>query len=85
MKLFGLRLTTLKSKLYAIVFASFVVRVVAFFLLPSTPSALGPDEGSYGKAANWTALGNPASEFPVYGSSLYASGKSLLIPSNKSP
>ena len=80
MKLFSLRLTTLKSKLYAIVFASFVVRVVAFFLLPSTPSALGPDEGTYGAAANWTALGKPASEFPDFGAGLYVSGRSLLLP-----
>ena len=80
MKLFSLRFTTLKSKLYAIVFASFVVRVVAFFLLPSTPSVLGPDEGTYGAAANWTALGKPATEFPAYGAGLYQSGRSLLLP-----
>ena len=80
MKLFSLRLTTLKSKLYAIVFASFVVRVVAFFALPNTPSNLAPDEGTYGAAANWTALGKPATEFPAFGANLYQSGRSLLIP-----
>ena len=80
MKLFSLRLTTLKSKLYAIVFASFVVRVVAFVLLPRTPSALGPDEGTYGKVANWTALGKPAIDFPDFGAGLYMSGRSLLLP-----
>ena len=80
MKLFKLRLTTLKSKLYAIVFASFVVRVMAFFVLPNTPSSLGPDEGTYGAAANWTALGKPATEFPAYGAGLYQSGRSLLLP-----
>ena len=80
MKLFSLRLTTLKSKLYAIVFASFVVRVVAFFALPNTPSPLGPDEGTYGRAANWTALGKPATEFPDFGAGLYVSGRSLLLP-----
>ena len=80
MKLFSLRLTTLKSKLYAIVFVSFVVRVMAFFALPNTPSALGPDEGTYARAANWTALGKPATEFPDYGASLYTSGRSLLLP-----
>ncbi len=48
MKLFKLRLTTLKSKLYAIVFASFVVRVVAFLALPIAGSNLGPDETNYG-------------------------------------
>ena len=80
MKLFNLRLTTLKSKLYAIVFASFVVRVVAFFALPNSASALGPDEGTYANAAFWTALGKPATEFPGYGANLYISGRSLLLP-----
>ena len=49
MKLFSLRLTTLKSKLYAIVFASFVVRVASVLLLPSTPSRFAPDEGTYAR------------------------------------
>jgi hypothetical protein len=80
MKLFSLRLTTLKSKLYAIVFASFVVRVVAFFALPDSPSSLAPDEGTYGRVANWTALGKPATEFPEFGAGLYVSGRSLLLP-----
>ena len=80
MKLFSLRLTTLKSKLYAIVFASFVVRVVAFFMLPNTASSLGPDEGTYGSVAGWTALGKSAAEFPNYGAGLYASGRSLFLP-----
>ena len=80
MKLFKLRFTTLKSKLYAIVFASFVVRVVAFFALPNTYSSLGPDEGTYGTAAEWTALGKPATEFPAFGAGLYMSGRSLLLP-----
>jgi len=47
MKLFNLRLTTLKSKLYAIVFASFILRVIAVLTLPDSPSNLGPDEGTY--------------------------------------
>jgi hypothetical protein len=81
MKLFSLRLTTLKSKLYAIVFASFVVRVVAFFVLPSTPSSLGPDEGTYGALAKWTEQGLPATDFPLYGEGLYQSARSLVWPS----
>ena len=80
MKLFSLRLTTLKSKLYAIVFASFVVRVVAFFALPNTPSALGPDEATYAQVVEWTASGKPASDFPGFGAGLYVSGRSLLLP-----
>jgi hypothetical protein len=80
MKLFKLRLTTLKSKLYAIVIASFVVRVVVFLSLPNTPSVLGPDEGTYAQVANWTALGKPAEDFPNFGAGLYVSGRSLLLP-----
>jgi hypothetical protein len=79
MKLFNFELTTLKSKLYAIVFASFVVRVVAFFALPNTPSALGPDEGTYGRAANWVALSKPVTDFPEYGAGLYVSGKAASL------
>jgi hypothetical protein len=82
MKLFSLRLTTLKSKLYAIVFASFVVRVVAFFLLPSTPSPLGPDEGTYASLAKWIGQSKPAEEFPAYGQGLYLSGRSIIIPAS---
>ena len=82
MKLFSLRLTTLKSKLYAIVFASFVVRVVAFFALPNTPSSFGPDEGTYARIVKWTALGKPATEFPDFGAGLYVSGRTLFVPSS---
>ena len=81
MKLFKLRLTTLKSKLYAIVFASFVVRVVAFFALPNTSSAIGPDEGTYGEAVAWIAFGNASTGFSLYANGLYLSGRSLLLPS----
>jgi hypothetical protein len=80
MKLFKLRLTTLKSKLYAIVFASFVVRVVAFFSLPNVSSDFASDEGTYAAAAQWISLGKSALDFPVYGAGLYVSGKSFLLP-----
>ena len=80
MKLFSLRLTTLKSKLYAIVFASLVVRVVAFFLLPSTPSKLAPDESIYSALTEWIADGRPADEFS-YGN-LYVSSKTLILPAS---
>ena len=73
-------LVTLKRELYAIVFASFVVRVVAFFVLPSTPSSLGPDEGTYGALVKWTEQGLPATDFPLYGAGLYQSARSLVWP-----
>ena len=73
-------LATLKRELYAIVFASFIVRVVAFFVLPTTPSSLGPDEGTYGALAKWTEQGLPATDFPLYGEGLYQSARSLVWP-----
>ena len=82
MKLFNLKLRTLKSKLYAIVFASFVVRVVAFFVLPNTPSPLGPDEGTYASLTKWIGQSKPADEFPAYGPGLYLSGRSIIIPAS---
>ena len=81
MKLFSLRLTTLKSKLYAIIFAAFVVRVLAFFVLPNTASNLAPDEGTYANLAQWIGMSKPATDFPVYGEMLYLSGRALILPS----
>jgi len=81
MKLFSLRLTTLKSKLYAIVFASFVVRVVAFFALPNTASNLAPDEGQYAYLVEWVSQGKPVSEYPLFGPNLYYSARSIIWPS----
>ena len=78
MKLFKLRLTTLKSKLFAIVFASFVVRVVAFFVLPNKESNLGPDEGNYGALTEWIAQGKPADEYPY--TTLYIISRSHIVP-----
>ena len=81
MKLFNVKLTTLKSKLYAIVFASFVVRVVAFFVPPNTASNLAPDEGTYANLAQWIGMSKPATDFPVYDEMLYLSGRALILPS----
>ena len=75
------RLTTLKGKLYAIIFCSFFARVIGFFLLPKTPSFLGPDEGTYGAVADWTEQGFPAKEFPAYGEGLYLSARAFIWPS----
>ena len=80
MKLFSLRLTTLKSKLYAIVFASFVVRVVAFFALPNTTSDLALDEGNYAGLTEWIAQGNPDYKYPY--TSLYTNSRSLIFPAS---
>ena len=75
------RLTTLRGKLYSIIFCSFIARAIGFFLLPNTPSFLGPDEGTYGAVADWTEQGLPAKDFPGYGEGLYQSGRALFWPS----
>jgi len=79
MKLFSLQLTTLKSKLYAIVFASFVVRVVAFFFLPSSGSTLTPDEGAYAETARRLASGELNST--LFSDNLLVQSRSFLYPS----
>ena len=78
MKLFSLRLTTLKSKLYAIVFASFVVRVMAFFALPNSASNLAPDEGTYGDLTEWIANDKSAGDYPNPG--LFRISRTLIEP-----
>ena len=75
------RLTTLRGKLYAIIFCSFVTRIIGFFLLPNTPSFLGPDEGTYGAVTDWTEQGFPAKDFPDYGEGLYLSARTFIWPS----
>ena len=80
MKLFSLRLTTLKSKLYAIVFASFVVRVVAFFMLPNKESSFAPDEGNYGGLTEWIAQSRPADQY--YFGGLYTISRPLVVPAS---
>ncbi|MCF8552134.1 MAG: hypothetical protein K9G01_00975 [Candidatus Planktophila sp.] len=76
------KLGTLKEKLWAIVAASFVARVIMFFILPSTPSSLAPDEGTYAALTKWIAESKPATDFPAYGEGLYLSGRSIIIPSS---
>jgi hypothetical protein len=80
MKLFTLRLTTLKSKLYAIVFVSFIVRVVAFFALPNSASNLAPDEGQYANLVSWVAQGKAVDQYPSFGPNLYNSSRSIILP-----
>jgi hypothetical protein len=77
MKLFNFELTTLKSKLYAIVFASFIVRVLSFFLLPSKPTvALAPDEGGYAEIARLVASEQPTTSY----GGLYFISRTLVLP-----
>ncbi len=77
MKLFKLKLTTLKSKLYAIVLASLIVRLIAYFLLPSKPTvALAPDEGGYAEIVR--LILNDQLNAPYRG--LYFISRPLVLP-----
>lgn len=76
------KLHTLKGKLWAVVAASFVARVIMFFALPNTPSFLAPDEYTYAFLTRWTGESKPAYEFPVYGERLYVSGRALILPAS---
>lgn len=76
------KLGTLTEKLWAIVAASFVARVIMFFILPSTPSSLAPDEGTYAALTQWIAESKPATDFPAFGEGLYLSGRSIIVPSS---
>jgi len=78
----ALKLRTLREKLWAIVAASFVARVIMFFVLPDTPSSLAPDEGTYASLTKWIAESKPAADFPAFGEGLYLSGRSIIIPSS---
>jgi hypothetical protein len=76
------KLRTLREKLWAIVAASFVARVIMFFVLPNTPSSFAPDEGAYAALTKWIAESRSAADFPAYGEALYLSGRSIIIPSS---
>jgi hypothetical protein len=77
----ALKLHTLKQKLWAIVAASFVARVIMFFALPNTPSSLAPDEGTYGLVSSWAANEILPEQLFFY-QNLYFTGRSLLLPSS---
>ena len=77
----ALKLHTLKQKLWAIVAVSFVARLVMFFVLPSTPTSLAPDEGTYAlyaKDLSREDLGNIFQKIFDFESL----GRTLVIPSS---
>ena len=75
----ALKLHTLKQKLWAIVAASFIARVVMFFALPNTPSPLAPDEGTYARVAITTFDNTLQFESEFY-NNVYQISQSLIIP-----
>jgi len=76
------KLRTLKQKLWAIVAATFVARVIMFFTLPNTPSSLAPDEGTYAALVKWVGESKLASQFPAFGEGLYLSGRTIIVPAS---
>ena len=67
----------MKSKLYAIVFASFVIRFIGFFLLPSEPTAaLAPDEGGYAEIVRLVTSEQPTTSY----GGLYFISRTLVLP-----
>ena len=74
------KLHTLKQKLWAIVAASFIARVIMFFALPNTMSSLTPDEGTYASLTKWVGESKSISQFPGYGKGLYLSGRTTFVP-----
>ena len=68
----------MKSKLYAIVFASFLARIAAFLLLPKSESSLQIDEITYASLTDWVSKGLPADKHPY--PTLYSQGRTLILP-----
>jgi len=63
-----------------LVIASFLARLVTLYLLPSSPSFLAPDEGTYASLASWVAESRDVEEFPAFGPNLYNTSKTLILP-----
>jgi hypothetical protein len=69
--------------LWLLVLISFFTRLFfQFIFLPRTPSGYAPDEGAYAALAKYVAEGLPVQDFPSYGSGLYNSSRSLILPSS---
>jgi hypothetical protein len=76
------KLHTLKQKLWAVVAASFVARIVMFLALPNTYTSFVPDEGTYASLTKWVSESKPAGAFPAFGESLYLSARTLIVPAS---
>ncbi len=73
------KLRTLNQKLWAIVSASFIARLITYFSLPNTPSPLAPDEGTYAKVAEMLFRGTLQGESDFY-KHVYQISKALILP-----
>jgi len=76
------RLVVSSKPVMVILALSILFRIVFhLFVLPSSPSRFGPDEGTYATLAKYASQGLPMEEFPLYGAGLYNSAKSITLPS----
>jgi hypothetical protein len=72
----ALKLHTLKQKLWAIVAASFVARIIVFFALPNTPTNLALDESAYSEIARRITTGESLDQF----AGLSKTSQTLVFP-----
>ena len=75
------KLHTLRQKLWAVVAASFVARVVLFFALPGKPISVSTDEYAYAPLTEMTALGTLGQQENYY-QDLYKNSRTLVLPAS---
>jgi len=63
-----------------LVIVALLSRLVALYLLPSSPSFLAPDEGTYASLASWVADSKDVDSFPEFGPNLYNTSKTFILP-----
>lgn len=66
--------------LYVVFYASILIRLIIFNLLPKTPSSLAPDEGTYADLLKYIAAGQNTVNYPGYGPGLYITSRILILP-----
>ena len=77
-----LRVVFQMKSILLILAASITLRLfIFFFVLPSSPSRFGPDEGTYASLAKFVSRGTSVTDFPAYGAGLYNSARSIILPS----
>lgn len=57
-----------------------ISRFICCLALPSAPSFLAPDEGTYANMATWVSESRDVNNFPLYGPGLYNTSKTLVLP-----
>jgi hypothetical protein len=73
-----LSLFSFKEKLWSIVAASYVVRIIVFLTLPNSPTSLAPDEGSYSEIARRITTSESLNQF----GGLSKTSQTLVVPAS---